>query len=80
MGEAEREAGKEVKKKEAAAILEELTLLGSMMKLHEWTRFGQGEAEEEACLEANLNAEALPKENKAPEDKDNCSRGPYPLE
>lgn len=48
----------EDKEKKEAALLEELTLLGNMVKLHEWTRFGPGEAEEEAELEAKLDSEA----------------------
>jgi len=82
MAEKEIGRGKESEQKKDDAVLEELTLLGNMMKLHEWTKFGQGEAEEEACLEANLDSEGRPKEDKSPEDrdKDNCSKEPYPLE
>lgn len=48
----------EEKKKEEEALREELTLLGSMMKLHEWTRFGQNEAQEEEEIETKLDSEA----------------------
>ena len=48
----------EDKEKKETALLEELTLLGNMVKLHEWTRFGPREAEEEAELEAKLDSEA----------------------
>jgi hypothetical protein len=51
------------------AILEELTLLGNMMKIHEWTQFGQKEAEEEEDIEANLDAEAACEENNDTEKK-----------
>jgi hypothetical protein len=47
---------KERRKKEAA-LVEELTLLGDMMRRHEWTDFGLREAEEEEKLEAELDAE-----------------------
>lgn len=57
------EKEREEAKKEEAALLDELALLGSMMKLHEWTRFGQEDAAKEACLEANLDAEARPQED-----------------
>jgi hypothetical protein len=46
------------KGKKEAALWEELTLLGNMMKLHEWTRLDPREAEEEAELEAKLDSEA----------------------
>ena len=48
----------EEKEEREAALLEELTLLGNMMKLHEWTRFGSKEAEDEAEFEAKLDSEA----------------------
>ena len=48
----------EEKEKKEAALLEELTLLGNMIKRHEWTRFGPEEAEDEAELEAKLDSEA----------------------
>jgi hypothetical protein len=48
----------EDKEKKEAALLEELTLLANIVKLHEWTRFGPREAEEEAELEAKLDSEA----------------------
>jgi hypothetical protein len=47
---------KERQEKEAA-LVEELTLLGDMMKRHEWADFGPREAEEEEKLEAELDAE-----------------------
>ena len=47
-----------VDKEKEAALVEELTLLGNMMKLHEWTRFGQKEAAEEEELEVKLDSEA----------------------
>ncbi len=48
----------EEKEKKEEALLEELTLLGNMMKLHEWTRFGQNEAQEEEEIEMKLDSEA----------------------
>jgi hypothetical protein len=51
------------------AILEELTLLGNMMKIHEWTQFGQQEAEEEEDIEANLDAETACEEDNSTEQK-----------
>jgi hypothetical protein len=49
---------KEDKSKKEAALLAELNLLGDMMKRHEWAGFGPAEAEEEAKLESELDAEA----------------------
>jgi hypothetical protein len=49
---------KRQQEKKEAALLEELTMLGNMIKLHEWTRFGQKEAEDEEALEAKLDSEA----------------------
>ncbi len=34
------------KERREATLLEELTLLGNMMKLHEWTSFGSKEVED----------------------------------
>ena len=45
-------------RKKEKAIEEELALLGNMMKLHEWTRFGQNEAEQEEEIETKLDSEA----------------------
>ena len=40
--------------------MEGLALLGNMMKLHEWTNFGQKEAEEEERLEDKLSRKKPP--------------------
>ena len=40
------------------AVLEELKLLGNMMKLHEWTTFDQCEAEKEEEIEEELDSRA----------------------
>ena len=55
------------KEKAEEALLEELALLGNMMKLHEWTNFGQKEAEQEEELEDKLYRKAPP-ETCQPED------------
>jgi hypothetical protein len=53
-----RDMGREKERqKKEAALLEELTLLGDMMKRHEWTDFGPREAEEEEKLESELDVE-----------------------
>lgn len=52
---------KDEKEKKEAALKEELTLLGNMMKQHEWTQFGQEEAEEEAELESTPLVPRRPK-------------------
>lgn len=44
--------------KKQKALLAELTLLADMMKRHEWTTFGQKEAEEEEKAEIELYSEA----------------------
>jgi hypothetical protein len=51
------------KKQKEAALREELTLLGDMMKEHEWAQFGQKEAEEEAELESHLDSKAAAEES-----------------
>ena len=54
---------KDEKEKKEAALKEELTLLGNMMKQHEWAQFGQEEAEEEAELESKLDSDAAKEES-----------------
>ena len=44
--------------KEKEAILKKLALLGEVRKLHEWTVFGQKEAEDEEEAEARIDSEA----------------------
>jgi hypothetical protein len=44
--------------REREAILKKLALLGEMRKLHEWTVFGQKEAEDEEETEARIDSEA----------------------
>jgi len=44
--------------KERKALLAKLNLLADMMKRHEWTVFGQKEAEEEEAAEAKIDSEA----------------------
>jgi len=46
------------KEKEEKAILAKLTLLAKMRKLHEWTVFGQKEAEDEEKAETEIDSEA----------------------
>ena len=43
--------------KERKTLLAKLTLLAKMMKLHEWTTFGQKEAEDEEKAEADIDSE-----------------------
>jgi len=43
--------------KEQKALLAKLNLLADMMKLHEWTVFGQKEAEQEEEAEAKIDSE-----------------------
>jgi len=42
--------------KEQKALLAKLNLLADMMKLHEWTVFGQKEAEQEEEAEAKIDS------------------------
>ncbi len=44
--------------KEEKAILAKLTLLAEMRKLHEWTVFGQREAEDEEKAETEIDSTA----------------------
>ena len=44
--------------KENEVVLKKLALLGEMRKLHEWTVFGQKEAEDEEEAEAKIESEA----------------------
>jgi len=44
--------------KEEKAILAKLTLLAEMRKLHEWTVFGQREAEDEEQAETEIDSTA----------------------
>ena len=46
------------KDREEKAILAKLTLLAKMRKLHEWTVFGQREAEDEERAETEIDSEA----------------------
>ena len=46
------------KDREEKAILAKLTLLAKMRKLHEWTVFGQREAEDEEKAETEIDSEA----------------------
>ena len=60
----------EEKERKEAALLGKLTLLDNMIKLHEWTRFGPQEAEEEAQLEAKLDSEAAGLNTYVPENEE----------
>jgi hypothetical protein len=46
------------KEKEREAVLKKLALLAEMRKRHEWTVFGQKEAEDEEEAEAHIDLEA----------------------
>lgn len=46
------------KEKEERAILAKLALLARIRKLHEWTVFGQKEAEDEEKAESEIDSEA----------------------
>ncbi len=52
--------------KENEAVLKKLALLGEMRKLHEWTVFGQKEAEDEEEAEAKIESEASNSTGKPP--------------
>ena len=55
------------KRKRDEAILKQLALLGEMRKLHEWTVFGQKEAEEEERAETEAATETSSSTNAEPE-------------
>jgi hypothetical protein len=51
------------KQKKEDALKKKLTLLGNMMKQHEWAQFGQIEAQEEEGKESKLDAKANEEDN-----------------
>jgi len=53
--------------KQQKALLAKLTLLAEMMKLHEWTTFGQKEAEDVEKTETNIDSEASGSTTEPPE-------------
>ncbi len=55
--------------KERKAILARLKLLSDIMKLHEWTAFGQKEAEDHEKAEVEIDSEVSDPKAEPPEAK-----------